>query len=200
MKERNHKFELDPLELIDGQDGESHFDLAGSVEEVEEEREFKALLDKWQVSASSRSLDQRVLLAYRAQTARRSLWRRMLTASIPLPVPAAAVLAVILVWGATALLRQRPAPAPQAPAIVERTRTVEVPVVQERVVLRVVYRERKRVPAAGTGSLHAPESMSLALASGENSQGYFTDTDLAGFQPNAEMNFKVIKKADKNEK
>lgn len=199
MKDQKHRVEPDPLDPIDERQSEPRFYVADSIE-AEEEKEFQSLLDQWQAPSSSLSLDQRVLISYRAQTTRLSSWRRLLTSSISLPVPVAAALAVIFVLGAAALMRQRPAPEPQAPTIVERTRTVEVPVVQERIVQRIVYRERQPVLALQTKPLLAPESISLAMAGDENSQSYFTDADLAGFQPNADMNFKVIKEGDKNEK
>lgn len=198
MKDRNHKINPAPVE---GRSDEPSFDLARSIEEMEADREFQSLLDNWQAPAPLHILDQRVLLSYRAQTTRFPLWRRILTSSISVPVPVAAALVVVLALAATALLRQRQTPAPQtSPIIVERIKSIEVPVVQERIVPRIVYRERKPLPASPTRPGSAPESMSLALAGDENSQGYFTDTDLAGFQPNAEMSFKLIKKADKNEK
>jgi hypothetical protein len=198
MKDQNHKINSDPP---DGRSDEPRFDLGGPVEDVEADREFQSLLGKWQAPTSLRALDQRVLLSYRAQTTRLPGFRRILTSSISVPVPVVAALVVVLALAATALLRQRQAPAPQAsPIMVERIKAIEVPVVQERVVQRIVYRERKPALTYPTRHKSVPESMSLALASGENSQGYFTDTDLAGFQPNAEMNFKVIKKADNNEK
>jgi hypothetical protein len=199
MKDRNHKNKPDPLDPIDELKSESRF-FNGSIEEAEEERELRSLLDKWQAPSSLNSLDQRVFISFREQTERSPFWRRMLTSSVSLPAPVAAAFIIALVLGTMTLLRQRSAPAPQAPTIVERIKTIEVPVVQERVVERIVYRERRSALASQTRSLLAPQSMSLAMASGEDAQSYFTDTNLAGFQPNAEMNFKVIKKADKNEK
>jgi hypothetical protein len=197
MTDRNQRIKFDPPDLIDGRKSEPHF-LGASSAEAEEE--LKSLLGQWQAPSAPRSLDQRILVAYRAQIVRSSFWRRLLTSSISLPVPAAAALAVILVLGAAALMRQGSAPEPQAPTIVERTRTVEVPVVQERVVPRIIYRERRPVLASQTKPSLAPESISLAMGGEENAQSYFTDTNLTGFQPNAEMKFKVIKKVAGNEK
>lgn len=193
MEDWNYKINSAP---VDGRDEEPRFDL----EELDADSELQALLGKWPTPASLRALDQRVLLSYRAQTTRVPWWRRMLTSTISLPVPVAAALVLVPALAAAALLGQRQLPAPQAPPIiVERIKAVEVPVVRERVVSRIVYREKKPAPASSARPKSALESMSLALASGDNLQGYFTDTNLAGFQPNAEMNFKVIKKADKNE-
>jgi hypothetical protein len=194
MEDRNYKINSAP---VDGRDDEPRFDLEG----LDADRELQSLLSKWQTPVSLRALDQRVRLSYRAQTTPHPWWRRILTSTISLPVPVAAALVLVPALAAAALLGRRQLPAPNAPPIiVERIKAVEVPVVRERVVSRIVYREKKPATASSSKSKSAPESMSLALASGENSQGYFTDTNLAGFQPNAEMNFKVIKKADKNEK
>lgn len=197
MKDQNHRIEFNHA---DPRNRESRFPSADSTEAAVEEKDFKSLLEKWQVAPSPPSLDQRVMTSYHAQTARPSWWRRMLTASIPVPVPAAAALVVVMVLGAAALTRPLPAPMPQAPTIVERIKTVEVPVVQEKVVQRIVYRARETAMASQAKPLPAPESISLAIGSEENSQSYFTDTNLKGFQPNSEMKLKVIKKADGDEK
>ncbi len=69
-------------------------------------------------------------------------WKRFLTTSIPVPLPVALCLAFLIaagVWRWT-----RPV-APVAPQVLVKTQRVEVPVVQDRVVTKYVYR---KTPAA----------------------------------------------------
>ncbi|HYL74636.1 MAG TPA: hypothetical protein VEU96_10545 [Bryobacteraceae bacterium] len=64
-------------------------------------------------------------------------WKRFLTMSIPVPLPVAFCLAFLIaagVWRWT-----RPV-APVAPQVLVKTQRVEVPVVQDRVVTKYVYR------------------------------------------------------------
>ena len=75
-------------------------------------------------------------------------WRRLWTFSVPLPV--ACGLAVILVLAAWFLTRSF---APEPPRVVEKIERVQVPVVQEHVVTKMVtkyvYRSVPAQPAAG---------------------------------------------------
>ena len=69
-------------------------------------------------------------------------WKRFITMSIPVPLPVALCLAFLIaagVWRWT-----RPV-APVAPQVLVKTQRVEVPVVQDRVVTKYVYRN---APAA----------------------------------------------------
>jgi hypothetical protein len=64
-------------------------------------------------------------------------WRRLWTTSIRVPVPV--LCAVMVIMAVVATRWARPVPPPQ---VVVKTERVEVPVIQERVVTRTVYRER----------------------------------------------------------
>jgi hypothetical protein len=65
-------------------------------------------------------------------------WRRLCSTSIRVPVPV--LCGVMLVMAVMVAIRSaRPVP---PPAVVVKTERVEVPVIQERVVTRTVYRER----------------------------------------------------------
>lgn len=126
------------------------------------EDELKSLLRTWQAPEAPESLEARVLNAYRLRRA--ALWKWLLTGSVRVPVPVAAAalaaLALSLAWRA-----------PSIPplSITYRMRTIEVPVVRER----VVYRERPKPDArlvAGLGT--------------------------AGFQPVAEFKPRIIRSSD----
>lgn len=118
-------------------------------------------------------------------------WRRLFTASIPVPIPVAfavfafVVFAVGFVWHARAAANTAPAP----PASVV-TRTVEVPVVQERVVTRVVYRERR----------NASDQLARRLKSSPRAEFSGTAEGLAGFTPAPEPKLTIIKASYRDEK
>lgn len=172
----------------------------GSHEESMADSELKSLLRRWQSPHPPRALDQRVMISYRAQTARLPLWRRILTTSISVPIPVAAAMVAVMVLGTFVLTRKSDGIAQQEPIIVERIRIVEVPRVEEKVVTRIVYRNRSNEKTDQDKQSIAPQNISLTIADEENAKGYITGADLAGFQPNREMNLKVIRKTDENEK
>jgi hypothetical protein len=123
------------------------------ADEVIDDRELKNLLGAWSPPEVTSSLDQRILTAYRRQFLHRP-WRRWLTGSIRLPAPVAATAALLLcatsylaVGRVTSYPLEVP---PSAPAV----KIVEVPfpVVQQKTVTRVVYKntdaqKAKKVPA-----------------------------------------------------
>jgi hypothetical protein len=99
------------------------------------DRELDDLLRKWESPAAPARLRAAVF----PETAR-PWWHRLWHASIRIPVPVGFALSI-----AVALAISRwPAPAPgvTAPRAVTKTERVEVPVIQERVVTRIVYRDR----------------------------------------------------------
>lgn len=119
-------------------------------------------------------------------------WRRVFTASVPVPVPLAfavfafVVFALAFIWHARAAVSLMPPPTPAS--IV--TRTVEIPVVQERIVTRVVHRERRNVSAQMARRLKSP-------ARAEDSQ---TAAGLAGFTPAHEPRLTILKASYRDEK
>ncbi len=66
-------------------------------------------------------------------------WRRLWHASIRIPLPAGLAIAVAMAMVVALAIRRWPAP---APGVVTKVERVEVPVIQERIVTRVVYRDR----------------------------------------------------------
>lgn len=93
--------------------------------------ELSKLLSAWKSPAPPADLRAGIFPARK-----RPFWHRLLVSSIPVPVPAAVCLAVLLGAGVWRWVN------PPPPRLIVRTERVEVPVVQERVVTKVVYRDR----------------------------------------------------------
>ena len=106
------------------------------------------------------------------------------TVRVPLPL----VAALILAFTALGVFTVRAARKPQNPPLIVQV-PVEVPVVQEKVVTRVVYRER-RSPVRNYGT----------LAKSRKPQDAETPASLSGFKPSEEAKLVVIKGGYRNEK
>ena len=135
-----------------------------------------------------------------------SWWRRALTATWHVPAPAcvAALLALILL--AALALRRPPAPitsaAPGHAATPEQRQVIEVPVVQEKIVVRTIYVTR-RTPQAVKRSKQPPQPEGESLAvRGRDDGGPRRPAPLAltGFRPAEDVNLRVIKGGYKHEK
>jgi hypothetical protein len=98
-----------------------------------QDRELDGMLRQWQAPQAPPRLRQAVF-----PKPSRPWWLRLWTTSIRVPLPVACALLLALAAGAS--LWPRPAPAPRT---VVKTERVEVPVIQERVVTRTVYRDRE---------------------------------------------------------
>jgi hypothetical protein len=111
------------------------------------------------------------------------------TASVRVPVPIAAIL--LLVLGATIVfaLRARRSPVIVPPIIV--TKTVEVPVVHEKTLTQVIYRDRDRREVA---SQRANANLMVQR------QNERTPVSLSGFTPTNEVKLTIIKGSYQNEK
>ena len=160
--------------------------------------QLKDLLNEWQVPPASDDLDRRTIAAFRTATLRQPLWRRLFTFRIPLPVAFAccALLVAITAIGMHGRVSL------SVPVVEVRTvtevKTIEVPVVQKEIVTHIIYRDRK--PAQVALSTPKLDDQKLAVANEANGNGYLTNTELTGFQPNADMTLKVIKRNVQNEK
>ena len=167
---------------------------------LEEERALKHLLEQWQAPAAPSALEQRVLAAYRARfdNAPVPFWKRLLTTSIRVPLPAAvsfAALLLLALWGAA-----RPVNLilPTSTNALATTRVIEVPVIKEKAVTQTIY-----LPARTEALKQRRIKPSLALQSASLEENYFTRAPrlaLAGFEPNSELKIRVIKGETTNEK
>lgn len=127
--------------------------------------------------------------------------RRFVTTSVRIPVPAA--LAILLVIGFLSYnvrpLSQQPANPTASNTIAgANTRIVEVPVIQERVLTRTVYVDRKARRSQGgllvSADLTAADNRRRAESSNK------TAMSLAGFKPTNEVKLTVIKGSYQDEK
>lgn len=157
-------------------------------------------------------------------------WKRIFNFSINIPAPifALAILAVVAAIGIANLVGRYAASSAESgsstkvdtlsrpPEIVEQTKTIEVPIVQERVVNRVVYVQRAVLPQKKPQTRFAgsreneqdkvgPRDRSLAGHSLGNTasvtgNGYLTQANLTALQPTKEMKVRIIKGVKINEK
>jgi len=124
-------------------------------------------------------------------------WRELLTASIRVPVPVALASVFLILFSIFFMLHSRLAagatPVDTPPAVI--TRTVEVPVIQERVLTRVVYKSVSRPPrdsmAARRESAPAPDNRNEVPAVAQG---------LEGFKPANEPRLTIIKGSYRDEK
>src|SRR5262249_7955716 len=118
-----------------------------------------------------------------------SVLRGLATASVPVPIPLALAVFGVLVFSTFFLLRARTisnaTPAETPSTIV---RTIEIPVIQEKLVTRVVYRDRSAAKQT------APATRGRDSAVVANRRGEMPATQsLAGFTPAPEARFTLIK-------
>jgi len=95
------------------------------------EQELDALLPEWKAPPAPAHLRASVF-----PSASRPWWRNLWSLSIRVPLPVAAMVAIVVAlasWRGTFIV---------APRVTVRTERVEVPVFKDRVVTRTVYRDR----------------------------------------------------------
>lgn len=125
------------------------------------------------------------------------LWlRKLATASVPVPVPLAIALLVFAGFSAFFLVNARQSSgAPNLTPASVITKTIEVPVIQEKLVTRVVYknvRQTRREPPA-------PDS-SVETVDNQQSESPATIRSLEGFKPAHEAKLTIIKGSYQDEK
>jgi hypothetical protein len=187
----------------------------GDAEDFSADAELTALLRSWDAPPYRPHAHARLLADFRASVRHAPFWRRALAAElrVPLPVAACAVFALLLslfALGTRALTRNAPSESKmEAPAVVK---LVEVPVVEERVVTRTVYVEKKERGAGRGVSARTQPREEVANDAGGSRQsegpsnqgtpaaGYFTRVDMADFQPADEMKIRIVKKGKADEK
>ena len=173
------------------------------------ESDFNEALKTWDTPAVPASLDQRVFASYHEHLHRAPFWKRLFTASIRVPVPMAAAVALLflLASGVTlAALKRTPAQTAAMPnpgvTTITKTEIVEVPVVKERIVTRVVYVEKPaNAPALLVSQVpNNSQPGEIKLASHVAGDNAYTNVDLSGFQPVEEMTVRIIKGSTANDR
>jgi hypothetical protein len=198
--------------------------LHADADDTEMDAELRAALREWDAPQQSHDARARLLADFRAVGVRRPLWRRALSARLQVPVPVAAcafvaLLASLVAVAARTTTQTRVAAAEHS-AIVETSgattspapvvQVVEVPVVRERVVTRVVYVEKKErarndgvlEPSASSASGGANAEKRRAADSRDDASAtsFFTRVDMADFRPADEMKIRIVRKGGTDEK
>lgn len=143
--------------------------------------ELEQWLAAWQPPEVPARLDAEVRAAYRRAFPPRPWWRRWLTVSVRVPLPLAAAIGIVLcaaLWLSTrSAMNWLPPPVANVPP----TKFVEVPVVQERLVTRVIYVKSNK---GGEKRLVQP-------ATALRVKTIPKQTDLAGFRPVSEIRLEI---------
>ena len=178
--------------------------------------ELRELLRAWEAPTVSTAARGRLLADFRASARRAPLWRRALRAElrVPLPLAACAVAALVSLLAFAAHTASRPArpeaavgsQTAKAGAAAPAVKVVEVPVVRERVVTRVVYVEKKGRREAGGAGARPGAQLAAAVGRGPKGAGaggassYFTRVDMEDFRPADEMKIRIVRKGKADEK
>lgn len=125
-----------------------------------------------------------------------SFFARSLKSSVRVPVPVGIAAIILCSVLAVFAIRQQPAQ-PQSPIIVHVP--VEVPVIQEKTVTQIVYRDRRPSSKPSKRVSVAPTSESTFARSQKPRQDDLPIT-LTGFKPTDEIKLTVIKGGIPNEK
>ncbi len=133
------------------------------------------------------------------------LWpalKRILTTSVRIPVPAAAALMLLFVISVVGMRSRGEVNAiPPTPIAAVETRTVMVPVVEEKVITRVVYVPDKTRRTVRRGLDHSrPATLDNSLASSTSAGSDRNALNLVGFEPTDKVRLTVIKGSYRNEK
>jgi hypothetical protein len=120
----------------------------------------------------------------------------ILTTSVRVPVPVAVAVLVMLVVSLFLATRVSAPPNPLEPSIVKVP--VEVPVIQEKVVTRTVYRDRYRLPMSRKVNQTSRNIDDSTVARSQTHD--VAAPTLVGFKPLAEIKLTVIKGGNSNEK
>src|SRR5260370_42481857 len=135
----------------------------------------------------------------RASVSIRIWLRKLMTTSVPVPVPLASALFVFVVFSIFFMTHSRSSlsatPALTAASIV--TRQIEVPVVQEKIVTRVVYRDVHR-HSRGLRSQSAPE-VTNAFADLKKGLSLSLPVNLVGFKSANDAKLTIIKGSYRDE-
>ncbi len=207
--------------------------------ELRQLRALRKLLLKSSVPAPSAALAQGLIEAFHQEHKKSakavSWWSQAFGSSIAIPVPALAAAIIVMAIGIAAVnIIGRNAAFSAAsnsssiastpvistplspPEIIEQTKIVEVPVLSERIVTRVVYVERQgraaELPAQNRTLIVArkemrrneplsnPKASPPTMNGSVAENGYLTRIDLTGFQPANGMNARVVREVKNDEK
>jgi hypothetical protein len=132
----------------------------------------------------------------------RNLLPGLATASVPVPVPVAAILVVLFALSIVFAMhsRSRPIAEPLTGTSSVVTKTVEVPVIQERTVTRVVYRDIYRSTTRDIARLEKPARSAAKVTDQRNETTDSAPISLVGFKPTSDPKLTIIKGSYRDEK
>jgi hypothetical protein len=129
--------------------------------------------------------------------------QKLSTTSVRVPVPVATA-ALVLLFGALSFFAwqsRRPVTAPPSQITSVITKTVEVPVIQEKVVTRIVYVEKNRSRSRSVpNQLDRAEPPATGLAQANPAASETTAISLVGFKPTDQVKLKIMKGSYRDEK
>lgn len=127
--------------------------------------------------------------------------RKMATTSVRVPVPAAlAIMVLIGVFFFALRSRGQANLAPSTPLASVETRTVQVPVIQEKVVTKVVYIEKKGRSSRGAVNQLDPAGLNTANSLARAGSSGKPAMSLVGFRPTDQLKLTIIKGSYQDEK
>ena len=135
-----------------------------------------------------------------ASSSRINFWTGLIafgTSSVRVPLPAAlAAVALVCVLSFAAVSRSQVTQIPATPLAQIEVQTVHIPVVQEKVVLQVVYRDRK--PSKQLAVDYA--NLNTATATAKPATDPAAKLNLVGFKPADQVKMTIIRGTDQDEK
>jgi len=167
---------------------------AQNLPDPNEDLELRTLLRQWHLPRSSSEFDRRVLTAYRDQVSRDAVWKRFFFRSIPIPLPVATALVLVLAFLGSRTLRP-PVVRLQLPGPVPQVVQVEVPIIREKIVTRIVYRQSQETKNASKG-LRNDTVRSTAHPVSKGSRSSQLAIQLADFEPVEKIQLKIVKGVD----
>lgn len=132
----------------------------------------------------------------------RSMLQRFVTASVSVPVPAAAVLIILFGLSIAFAMHSRRQPNTEPPPGTSTvvTKTVEVPVIQERTVTRVVYRNGGRRTISDIARIDKSARSAAKATDQSNEPVANTPISLVGFKPTSDPKLTIIKGSYRDDK
>ena len=135
-----------------------------------------------------------------ANSPRSTFWNGLVafaTSSVRIPMPAAlAAVALVCVLSFAALSRGQTTQIPATPIAQVEVQTVHVPVVQEKLVKQVVYRDRKKSKPLTVDYTN----LNTATATAKPVTDPGAKLNLVGFKPADQVKLTIIKGSDQDEK
>jgi hypothetical protein len=129
--------------------------------------------------------------------------RKLATTSVRVPVPVALALMLLFVISVVVLRVRGPVnPTPSNQLTSVETRMIQIPVIQEKVVTRVVYVEKKTSRSRGASNQVDREELNAAnrlARAGWEASGQ-TAMSLVGFKPTDQVKLTIIKGSNQDEK